>query len=309
MSTERETTRVVRSWLEEGVTALPDRVLDAVLDQLPATPQRRPWWRAWRSPYMNNPVRIAIAAAAVLVVALVGYEFLPSNTGSGGPPTTTPSAAPSPTLAAAPTSTVLPTLPGSGPIGAGKYTIFPDGLRGYVSLTMEVPAGWEGCCAAPGWIVYNGGASAWLTGAAILVGDVTGLVVYGDSCRWQSSPTSKPVGADAFAAALAAQPGRQASQPRAVTVAGLPGVHVRLTVPDDLQTTTQSDGDLTFVDCDAGEYRSFDGRHHQGLSQIDDFYFVDVGSRTLVFDIFSFPGSPASAVPELEAMLASVEID
>ena len=28
MSTDRETTRMVRSWLEEGVTALPDRVLD-----------------------------------------------------------------------------------------------------------------------------------------------------------------------------------------------------------------------------------------------------------------------------------------
>ena len=41
MSTDRDVTRIVRSWLEEGVTALPDRVLDAVLDQLPATPQRR----------------------------------------------------------------------------------------------------------------------------------------------------------------------------------------------------------------------------------------------------------------------------
>ena len=41
MSTDRETTRIVRSWLEEGATALPDRVLDAVLDQVPTTRQRR----------------------------------------------------------------------------------------------------------------------------------------------------------------------------------------------------------------------------------------------------------------------------
>ena len=41
MSTDRDTTRIVRSWLEEGATALPDRVLDAVLDQVPATSQRR----------------------------------------------------------------------------------------------------------------------------------------------------------------------------------------------------------------------------------------------------------------------------
>ena len=41
MNPERDTTRIVRSWLENGVTDLPDRVLDTVLDQLPATPQRR----------------------------------------------------------------------------------------------------------------------------------------------------------------------------------------------------------------------------------------------------------------------------
>ena len=32
MSTDREVTRIVQSWLEEGVNALPDRVLDSVLD-------------------------------------------------------------------------------------------------------------------------------------------------------------------------------------------------------------------------------------------------------------------------------------
>ena len=45
MSTDRDVTRIVRSWLEEGVTALPDRVLDAVLDQLPATPSAGPGGR------------------------------------------------------------------------------------------------------------------------------------------------------------------------------------------------------------------------------------------------------------------------
>lgn len=32
MSTDRDVTRIVRSWLEEGATALPDRVLDGVID-------------------------------------------------------------------------------------------------------------------------------------------------------------------------------------------------------------------------------------------------------------------------------------
>jgi hypothetical protein len=59
MSTDRDTTRIVRSWLEEGVTALPDRVLDAVLDQLPATPQRRAAWPVRRLLDMHIPMRLA----------------------------------------------------------------------------------------------------------------------------------------------------------------------------------------------------------------------------------------------------------
>ena len=57
MSTERDVTRIVRSWLEEGVTTLPDRVLDTVLDQIPATRQRRAWWpaRRWMMPWAGLP--------------------------------------------------------------------------------------------------------------------------------------------------------------------------------------------------------------------------------------------------------------
>jgi hypothetical protein len=87
MSTDRETTRLVRSWLEEGVTALPDRVLDAVLDQVPATPQRRPWWPTRRIAQMNRFLPATVAAAAVLVVALIVYNvLLRSNATTGGPP-------------------------------------------------------------------------------------------------------------------------------------------------------------------------------------------------------------------------------
>ena len=98
MSTDRDTTRIVRSWLEEGVTALPDRVLDAVLDQLPATSQRRPWWPARRFREMNQALKLAIAAAAVVVVALVGINLMPGSGVVGGPaPSLTPSPSPTPT--------------------------------------------------------------------------------------------------------------------------------------------------------------------------------------------------------------------
>jgi len=95
MSTDRETTRVVRSWLDDGVTKLPDRVLDAVLDQVPATPQRRSGWSAWRSYRMSTYAKLAAAAAAVLVVAIAGYQLLPRGGGVGGQPTVAPSPSPS----------------------------------------------------------------------------------------------------------------------------------------------------------------------------------------------------------------------
>jgi len=77
MSTDRDITRTVRSWLEDGVTALPDRVLDDVLDQLPATHQRRAtWWPARRIAQMNTAARFGLAAAAVVVAALLGYNYL-----------------------------------------------------------------------------------------------------------------------------------------------------------------------------------------------------------------------------------------
>ena len=49
MSTDRDTTRIVRSWLQTDEYESADRVLDAVLDQLDTTPQRRAtWWPARR---------------------------------------------------------------------------------------------------------------------------------------------------------------------------------------------------------------------------------------------------------------------
>ena len=50
MTTNKEMERIVRSWLEPGLTTMTDDVLDPVLDQLPATPQRRPGGRRGGSP-------------------------------------------------------------------------------------------------------------------------------------------------------------------------------------------------------------------------------------------------------------------
>ena len=104
MSTDRDTTRAVRSWLDDGVTALPDRVLDAVLEQVSVTPQRRPWWLAWRPFIMSNAGRIALVATAAAVVAVVGVTILQPSGWIGGPSASdspTPSPLPHPSEPAA----------------------------------------------------------------------------------------------------------------------------------------------------------------------------------------------------------------
>ena len=96
MRTDPDVTRAVRSWLDEGVDRLPERVLDSVLDAVPSTPQRRSWWPAWRNQPMNNIVRVAAVVAAVVVAGLVGIRLLPSG-GVGSPaPTASPTPSPSP---------------------------------------------------------------------------------------------------------------------------------------------------------------------------------------------------------------------
>jgi hypothetical protein len=96
MSQERDVTRLVRSWIREEQHESADRILGVVLDRLDTTPQRRSWWSARRPNRMNTYAKLIAAAAAVLVVAVVGYQFLPTQSGgSGGQPTLEPSPSPS----------------------------------------------------------------------------------------------------------------------------------------------------------------------------------------------------------------------
>jgi hypothetical protein len=78
--------------MDEGVTQLPDRVLELVLDQVPATPQRRARWLARRLPPMSNYARFGLAAAVVLALAIVGIGFFGRSPDVGPATSPTPSA-------------------------------------------------------------------------------------------------------------------------------------------------------------------------------------------------------------------------
>src|SRR5262245_55873573 len=132
MITDRDLNGIVRMWLDEGVTRMPDRVLDAVLDQLPATHQRRARWPAWRFSTMSTTIRLAALAATVGVAAVI-VGLAPRANGPGVSPAVAPALPP----LACPPGTSLP----SGTIGtiAGGGTASPSatGARATdVSITI-----------------------------------------------------------------------------------------------------------------------------------------------------------------------------
>ena len=95
MTTERDPrTHIVLSWLREETHENAERVLLRALDEVDTTPQRPSWWPARRFDLMNTYVKLIAGAAAVLLVAVVGSQFLPRNGGIGGQPTIAPSSSP-----------------------------------------------------------------------------------------------------------------------------------------------------------------------------------------------------------------------
>ncbi len=84
---DRSLERAARTWIEEGPTRAPDRVVEAALFQIETTSQERDLRIPWRLPKMSPITRLAIAAVAVIaVVSAVSLVRLPvSQVGSHSP--------------------------------------------------------------------------------------------------------------------------------------------------------------------------------------------------------------------------------
>ena len=112
MTQRRDIERLLDHWFSAGPDQASDRVVDIVTDRIERQSQRPAWRLHWRLSPVNAYAKIAVAAAAVLIVAIVGYNLLPAgSTGTGGPAATpAPTASPTPTPAptASPTRTRPP---------------------------------------------------------------------------------------------------------------------------------------------------------------------------------------------------------
>ncbi len=83
MKPDRDANGIVRTWLENGVTQLPDRILDDVLLEIPAIPQRRRSWGGATLPQLNRAAQVGLATAAVLLVVAMGLAVFLSGRGVG----------------------------------------------------------------------------------------------------------------------------------------------------------------------------------------------------------------------------------
>jgi hypothetical protein len=116
MTTHRDPDALLSAYLADGMSVLPDRVVDAVLDEVHRTRQRAVFG-LWRTRPM---FKIGLAAAGVVAVVFGGGALLsafnpPPNTGTQSPtPVATQAATPATTLAPSPTPG-LPAFPGPGP--------------------------------------------------------------------------------------------------------------------------------------------------------------------------------------------------
>jgi hypothetical protein len=305
MSTDRDVNRIVRSWLNEDRHEDADRVLNTVLDQLDTTPQRRTLWSAWRFPIMNNALRVGLAAAAVVIIAVIAINLLPGSPTPGGTVSPPPSAPAEPSSEPSSTPAGLP-VGSSFVLGDGQ----PSGAEaGSVAMTVTIPA--------PGWYGEpdNGFLEKGINGAdppdgagMIVWSGVDHLYVYGDPCDWSSTrPETPSTTVDELVAALAAQASRAASAPVDITLDGYAGKAITLHVPDDAD----------FTQCDQGLFGSWSmgttdlspHRYHQGPGQIDEVWILDVDGLLVVIDWAYYAETPQADVDELRAIVESATFD
>lgn len=225
MSTDRDTTRIVRSWLRVDDDLPADHILDAVLERVDTTPQRRATrWPAREFPYVSNFAKVAMAAAAVLALAFVGLQLLPGG-GTGG------LVAPSASATASPSPSPSPT-PGwpSGTLGAGRQSVELNGVR----FSFEVPAGWR-TTEFEGMIRYSppsNGHWPWIGFLNPFAG------VADDPCAASATPVGPTV--DDFANGMTTIPGTDASEPSDTTIGGVPAKFVELTINNDIACPASS---------------------------------------------------------------------
>jgi hypothetical protein len=300
MTTDRDFDRIATAWLADGPEELPDRVMDAVVDEIHVTPQRHALRLPWRFPSMNTPARVA-AAAVIGVLAIGGavYVLQPGQAAIGGArPTPSPTPSPSPVVLT------------EGALAAGTYTTMPfvgadalgvclsqpgckeDPADDTIRITFTVPDGWTGAPRHTVWVAAPAGTPtpAWITFER-------GASLYAQPCGNTPPPTiSVGPTVDDFVNALVAHPKLSVTAPVDVALAGFSGKYLDLQVPADISA------------CPTAYWPWEPGFYAQGPSQRWHLWVLDVNGVRVVVRGMDFATTSATQQAELRAIVESIQI-
>ena len=276
MTTERDVTRIVRSWLEEGVTRLPDRVLDSVLDQLPATPQRRSLWSAWRAQPVNTALKMAFATAAVVAIVVAGINFLPRDGGGVGGPGVVPASA-SPTPSPAPN------------LGTQVVRLTFAGTE--QTFTAEISRDWD---FGPNSVSGGDKPGAALVGTSI---DNT----FKDPCAHIERTPKVGSTVSARVAALRAIPNITATAPVQTTLGGRQATYVELRIPASLPCPAEQF--YLWQDSPDADFWPLE------INEVIQVWVVNVGGQAVTVAARTFSGTSDATKAELQRVLDSIKFD
>jgi hypothetical protein len=291
MTASRDPDRLIHAFLDEGLDELPGPVYDAVRDRIEQTRQRA-FIGPRRTSDMNRYLKIGLAAAAVVVVAVIGFNLLPGSPAPGGEPSLTPE----------PTATPTPSASEAAGLPVGSTHVLSE----EVPIHVTIPA--------PGWSDNNGilvatGHSA-PDGAYVIAGWIGDPLIPADPCGWESTmPDTPATTLDEIVAALGSQATRNASAPLDVTVDGHAGKSITMEMPADMPYSASNN-----PDCDQNKFCTLafeDGRTtcnmwYQEAGQIDQLWIVDLDGEFLFVAGAYWSETPLDRVEEVQAILGSM---
>lgn len=291
MTAEHEVDLVVRSWLDEGVTAMPHHVLNATLYEVSATRQRRPT-DAWHAITVAHVGQWAAVAAALMIglYALGSYIV-----------TARPSPSPSPSASADASSPLPFQLSGGRALDPTRRYVIDQPFP--ARITFAVPGGWY----------YGGYERAEATvvrhdyTAAVWIGQPTN--VYTDACHWQRGPQDPPIGPTVFdlAEALRAIPALHPSAPEPVRLGSFSGL--RMTMRGG-GAASGCDQDQLGVFATPASYWPMlrDSTSVAGDRRRSTLYLLDVDGSRLVIELQRDRDAGSYIDDELQQILDSMEI-
>lgn len=282
MTAARDPDRLIRAFLDEGQTELPDRAYEVVRSEIERTRQRIAIG-PWRTPDVRTLTRLAVAMAVVVAVVLGAATFL------GAPWSGRVGVAPAATIERATAAAVIaaaPVLPVSERLDAGTYRLRPPFP---VSVAVRVPAGWTACVSGD----FEQSVCEQEMGVSFMVVDS----VVTDPCdpAQRLDPTVGPT-VDDLVAAIVGLEGFSATVPTDIVIDGFAGKQLTVTAPRASA-------------CDLRTWGNADRVNGVSLGEVNVVRIVDVDGQRILIAAAYHPGSTSGARRAVQAqVLDSVRI-